>query len=107
MGKNYISNELSKYFPASGPFHSVSKILQSNCVPTTTKYVPIHLMWLNRLFINVANQDEKTCLTIDCSGNSKNGPGRYRTQPGNPEKQVCYFNELRNYQVYNISNFHK
>ena len=59
-------------------------------------------MWLNRLFINLANQDEKTCLTIDCSGNNKNGPGRYRTQAGNPEKQVCYFIEPRNDQVYNI-----
>ena len=59
-------------------------------------------MWLNRLFINLANQDEKTYLPIDCSGNNKNGPGRYRTQTGNPEEQVCYFNEPRNDQVYNI-----
>ena len=59
-------------------------------------------MWLNRLFIDLANQDEKTCLSIDCSGNNKNGPGRYRTQTGNPEEQVCYFNEPRNDQVYNI-----
>ena len=59
-------------------------------------------MWLNRLFINLGNQDEKTCLTIDCSGNNKNGPGQYRNQANNPEKQVCYFNEPPNDQVYNI-----
>ena len=59
-------------------------------------------MWLNRLFINLANQDEKTCLTTCCSGNNKNGPGRHRTQADNPEKQVRYFNEPRNDQVYNI-----
>ena len=43
-------------------------------------------MWLNRLFIKLANQDEKTCLTIDRSGNNKNGPRWYRTQANNPEK---------------------
>ena len=59
-------------------------------------------MRLNRLFINLANQDEKTCLTTDCSGNNKNGPGRYRIQADNAEKQVCYFNEPQNDQVYNI-----
>ena len=31
-------------FPSSVPFHTVSKILQSNCVLTTTKYVPVCLM---------------------------------------------------------------
>ena len=62
-------------FPTSVPFHTVSKILQNNCVPTTTKYVPVRSIWLNRFFINLENQDEKVCLMIDCSGNNKNGPG--------------------------------
>ena len=87
-------------FPSSVPFHTVSKILQSNCVPTTTKYVPIRSMWISRLFIDLANRDERNCLTTDCSGINNNGPGRYRTKADNPEKQVCYFNETRNDQVY-------
>ena len=57
-------------------------------------------MWINRLFIDLANQDERNCLTIDCSGINKNGLGRYRTKADNPEKQVCHFNETRNDQVY-------
>ena len=89
-------------FPFSVPFHTISKILQSNCVPTTTKYVPIRSMWINRLLIDLANRDERNCLTIDCSGINKNGPGRYGTKADNPEKQVCYFNEPRNDQVYNV-----
>ena len=89
-------------FPSSVPFHTVSKILQSNCVPTTAKYVPIRLMWINRLFIDLANRDERNCLTIDCSRINKTGLGRYRTRADNPEKQVCYFNEPRNDQVYNV-----
>ena len=57
-------------------------------------------MWVNRLFIDLANRDERNCLTIDCSVINQNGPGRYRTKDDNPEKQVFYFNETRNYQVY-------
>ena len=71
-------------------------------MPTTTKYVPVRSMWINRVFINLANQDERNCLTIDCSGINKNGPGRYRTKADNPEQQVCYFNEPRNDQSYNV-----
>ena len=89
-------------FPSSVPFHTVSKILQSNYVPTTTKYVFIRSMWINMFFIDLANRYERNCLTVDCSGIDKNGPGRYRTKADNPEKQVCYFNEPRNDQVYNV-----
>ena len=41
-------------------------------------------------------------VTIVCSGVNKNGLGRHRTRADDPEKQVCYFNEPRNYQVYNV-----
>ena len=41
-------------------------------------------------------------MTIDCSGVNKNGPGRYRTQADDPEKQVCYFNKLRDDELYNV-----
>ena len=50
-------------------------------------------MWLNRVFTDLANTNEQHCFTIDCSGGNKNGPGRYRTQADDPEKQICYFNK--------------
>ena len=78
-------------FPASVPFNSVSKILQGNCVSKSKSYIPVRSLWLTRLFIELANSDKKHCLTIDCSYANKNGPGRFRTQAENPEKQVCYF----------------
>ena len=59
-------------------------------------------MWINKLFTDLASRDEQNCLTIDCSGANKNGLGRYGTKADNPEKQVCYFNEARNDQVYNV-----
>ena len=59
-------------------------------------------MWLTRIFFDLANQDERNYLTIDCSNVNKNGPGRYRTKTDNPDEQVCYFNEPRSDQLYNI-----
>ena len=59
-------------------------------------------MWLNRVFRDLAKPDEWHCLTIDCSGVNKNGPGRYRTQADDPEKQVCYFNKPRDNELYNV-----
>ena len=87
-------------FPSSVLFHTVSKVFQRNCVLTTTKCVPVCSMSINRLFIDLTNWDERNCLTIDCNGINKNGLGRYRIKADNPKKQVCFFNETRNDQVY-------
>ena len=88
-------------FPASVPLSSVTKILQSNCISRTKKYIPVRQLWLTRLFIELANSNEKHCLTIDCSFVNKNGPGRFRTQADNPEKQVCYFAKLNDDEFFN------
>ena len=88
-------------FPSSVPNNTVAKILQSNCRQTTKKYVPACSMWLNRIFTDLANTDERHCLTIDFSGVNKSSPGRYRTQ-ADPEKQVCYFNKPRDDELYNV-----
>ena len=89
-------------FPCSVPYNTVSKILQSNCVPTTTKYVPVRSMRLTRVFLDLASRDEQSCLTIDCTTINKNGPSRYRTKADNPVEQLFYFNEPGSDQVYDI-----
>ena len=58
-------------------------------------------MWLNMVFIDIANEDKRNCLTIDCSNVNKNGPGRYRTNADNPEEQLCFFNKASSHQVHN------
>ena len=65
-------------------------------------YIPACYMWLHRVFTDLANTNKRHCLTIDCSGVNKNGPGRYRTQADNPDKQVCYFNKTRDDEFYNV-----
>ena len=89
-------------FPSSVPYNTVAKILQSNCRQTTKKYAPACSVWLDRVFADLANTDEWHCLTIDCSGINKNGPGSYRTQADDPEKQVCCFNKPRDDALYNV-----
>ena len=84
------------------PYNTVAKILQSNCRQTTKNYVLARSLWLNRVFSDLSDTDERHCLTINCSGVNKNSPGRYRTQAGDPLKQVCYFNKPRDDELYNV-----
>ena len=88
-------------FPASAPHNIVAKIIQSNCILQSKKYVPARSLWLNRVFTNLANSHGKLCLTINCGYINKNGPGRYRSSAHNPEKQVCYFDKPDNDVFYN------
>ena len=89
------------FFPASVPHSTVAKIIQSNCILQSKKYVPARSLWLNRVFTDLANSHEKHCLTIDCSYKNRNGPGRYRSSVDNPDKQVCYFNKPNDNVFYN------
>ena len=59
-------------------------------------------MWLNRVFTDLANTNEKHCLTIDCSNKNKNRPGQYRTLADNPDQQVCHFNKAHDDEFYNV-----
>ena len=88
-------------FPASVPHNIIAKIIQSNCILQSKKYVPARSLWLNRVFTDLANSHEKHCLTIDCGYINKNGPVRYRSSVGNTEKQVCYFNKPNDDVFYN------
>ena len=88
-------------FPASVSLNLVKKILDGSCVRKTTKYIPRSLLWINRLFIELANKSQKVCLTLDCSNTNRDGPSRFRSDADNPDKQVCYFNTPTDEQVYN------
>ena len=41
-------------------------------------------------------------MTIDCSYENNNGPGRYRSSVDNPDEQVCYFNKPNDDEYSNI-----
>ena len=88
-------------FPASVPISSVKKILELSCIRKTSKYIPQASLWISRLFIELANKNDKVCLTLDCSNVNTDGPGRFRTKADNPETQFCYFNTANDEQVFN------
>ena len=96
--KNLPQTNIFNIFPLSVLYNTASKILQRNFKQTRKKYS----MWLQRVSTDLANTNKRHCLTIDCSGVNKNGPGRYRTQADNPDKQVCYFNKTRDDEFYNV-----
>ena len=85
----------------SVPYNTVAKIIQSNCILQSKKYVPARSLWLSRVFTDLANSHEKLYLTIDSGFRNKNGNGRYRSSADNPEKQVCYFNKPNDDVFYN------
>ena len=99
--KNISQTNIFNIFPASVPHNTVAKIIQSNCLLQSKKYAPARLLWLSRVFTDLANSNEKHCLTIDCGYINKNGLGRYRSSADNPEKQVCYFNKPNDDVFYN------
>ena len=79
-----------------------STLIQSNCRQTTKKFVPARSMWLNCIFSELANTDERHSLTSDCSGVNRNSLGRCRTQADDPVKKVCYFYKSRDDELYNV-----
>ena len=88
-------------FPASVLHNIVAKIIQSNCILQSKKYVPERSIWLNRVFTDLANSHKNHCWTIDCDYKNRNGRGQYRSSADNPDKQVCYFNKPNDHVLYN------
>ena len=88
-------------FPATVSINSVKKILENACIQKTSKYIPQTFLWISRLFVELANRNNKVCLTLDCTNTKKEGPGRFRTEADNPVYQLCYFNSGNDEQVYN------
>ena len=57
-------------FPASVSLASAQKILEGVRI-RKTKYIPQSTIWISKLFIELANRDDRVCLTLDCSGINK------------------------------------
>ena len=88
-------------FPASVSLNMVRTILEGVCIRKTSKYIPHASLWISKLFIELANRNDKVCLTLDCSNTNRDGPGRFRSEADNPDNQLCYFNSAGDEQVYN------
>ena len=75
--------------------------MENACIQKTSKYIPQTSLWISRLFVELANRNDKVCLTLDCTNTNKDGPGRFRTEADNPDYQLCLRNSANDEQVYN------
>ena len=65
-------------------------------------YLPQNCLWLSRLFVDLANKNERICLTLDCWGVNSNREWIFTTESGKPDNQDCYFKVNNNDQLYNV-----
>ena len=91
-----LQKNIYNIFLPTVPLNSVRKILEGACIRKASKYIP-----QASHFIELANRNDKVCLTLDCSNTNKDGPGRFWTAADNPDFQSCYFNSANDEQVYN------
>ena len=75
--------------------------MESVCIRKTKKYIPQSALWISKLFIELANRNDRVCLTLNCSGINKDEPGRFRTEADKPNFQTCYFDVVNDEQSYN------
>ena len=54
--------------------------------------LPNSQVWLNKLYFQISNSNEKKCLTINTRDLNDLGPGKFRTSAENSLEQDCYFN---------------
>ena len=66
-----LQTNIFNIFPAIVSLGSVRNILGGVCIRKTTKYIPQSALGISRLFIELANRDNRICLTLDCSGINK------------------------------------
>ena len=84
-------------FPSTVQLGNISKLLTNNCVRGTLKYIPKRELCINRLYFEIANRKDYSCLTIDCG---KSGPPKYRTEADNNVRQTCFFSQKKKDRVF-------
>ena len=79
-------------FPSAVQLGNMSKILTNNCDRETLKYIPKRELWINRLYFDIANKKDYSCLTID---SGKRGPAKYRAEGDNNIRKTCFFSQKK------------
>ena len=95
--------KLFNIFPSAVQLGNISKLLTNNCDRETLKYIPKRELWINRLFFEIANRKDYSCLTIDCG---KRGPSKYRTEVDNNVRQTCFFSQKKKNRVFDRFTLH-
>ena len=84
-------------FPSAVQLGNIYKLLSNNCNRETLKYIPKRELWINRLYFEIANRKDYSCLTIDCG---KSGQSKYRAEADNNMQQTCFFSQKKKDMVF-------
>ena len=90
-------------FPSAVQLGNLSKLLSNNCDRETLKYIPKRELWINRLYFEIANRKDYSCLTIDCG---KSCPSKYRTEAENNVQQTWFFSQKKKDRVFDRFTLH-
>ena len=88
MSQTHIFN----FFPGSIHSGRILKTLSLFASRQKHTYLPNSQVWLNKLYFQISNSNEKKCLTIDTRDVNDLGPGKFRTSAENNLEQNFYFN---------------
>ena len=80
------------FFPGSIHSGRILKTLSLFASRQKHTYLPNSQVWLNKLYFQISNSNEKKCLTINTRDLNYLGPGKFRTSAENSLEQDCYFN---------------
>ena len=89
------------FFPGSVEAGAIVRLLSSFAIRFKNGYVPHRNVWINKLYFDILNSQEKQCLTIDTRDVNSLGPGKFRTHADNDIKQVCYYNRNKTDTCFN------
>ena len=96
MAQTHIFN----FFPGSIHSGRVLKTLSLFASRQKNTYLPNQQVWLNKLYFQISNSNEKKSITVDTRDVNNLGPGKFRTMAENNTKQICYFNRNNSYSHY-------
>ena len=80
---------------------SVAKTLSSYCNRYTYKYIPHKRLWINRLYFEISNSNEKKLFRIDTRDIKNLRLEKFRTVAENGKDQICYYKRNRKEKLFN------
>ena len=96
LENNSFETNILNIFPASFSLAQVRRSLESICIRKARRYILQLALWISKLFIELANRNDRVYLTLDCCGINKDGPGKFGTEADKPDFQTCYFDIANN-----------
>ena len=90
------------FFSESVQASWILRILSSFANRYKNTFIAHRNIWINRLYFEISNSQEKQCLTVDTCDVNALGPGKFRTHADNGTRQICYYNRNKTDTSFNL-----